>query len=241
MAEKKAEIPRNSSSRPRKGRGKGKNSSPRLVLGLVNILPKVSSSTSSSPHDPSRTSGPFPQLRWFVIFLVIDLEIFNASSKGTDFDFYCWMAWSVHNFVRTSVSLQEAFWILFSYIHMGSTVSKVIGMFSSFFFAWFEVGMMASSALGSKWLAKPLRSPQPRNEGIAIIWGRWPQEAIPGYQSMKEHVTAGLTSGLNLRICLFLLWSPSASGWPTPWKACIVSSLKSIGTIVACKTLTWNK
>ena len=31
MAEKKAEIPRNSSSRPRKGRGKGKNSLPRLV------------------------------------------------------------------------------------------------------------------------------------------------------------------------------------------------------------------
>ena len=46
MAEKKAEIPRNSSSRPRKGRGKGKNSSPRLVLGK--ILPKVSTLTSSS-------------------------------------------------------------------------------------------------------------------------------------------------------------------------------------------------
>ena len=56
MAEKKAEIPRNSSSRPRKGRGKGKNSSPRLVLDLGKILPKVSSSTSSSPDDPSRTS-----------------------------------------------------------------------------------------------------------------------------------------------------------------------------------------
>ena len=57
MAEKKAEIPRNSSSRPRKGRGKGKNSSPRLVLDLGKILPKVSSSTSSSPDDPSRTSA----------------------------------------------------------------------------------------------------------------------------------------------------------------------------------------
>ena len=56
MAEKKAEIPRNSSSRPRKGRGKGRNSSPRLVLNLEKILPKVSSSTSSSLDDPSRTS-----------------------------------------------------------------------------------------------------------------------------------------------------------------------------------------
>merc|ERR1711974_234249 len=53
---KKAEIPRNSSSCPRKGRGEGKNSSPRLVLDLGKILPKVSSSTSSSPDDPSRTS-----------------------------------------------------------------------------------------------------------------------------------------------------------------------------------------
>ena len=34
MAEKKAEIPRNSSSRPRKGRGKVKKSSPHLVLDL---------------------------------------------------------------------------------------------------------------------------------------------------------------------------------------------------------------
>ena len=57
MAEKKAEIPRNSSSRPRKGRGKGKNSSPRLVLDLGKILSKVSSSTSSSLDDTSRTSG----------------------------------------------------------------------------------------------------------------------------------------------------------------------------------------
>ena len=56
MAEKKAEFPRNSSSRPRKGRRKGKNSSPRLVLDLGKILPKVLSSTSSSLDDPSRTS-----------------------------------------------------------------------------------------------------------------------------------------------------------------------------------------
>ena len=56
MAEKKAEIPRNSSSRPQKGRGKGKYSSPRLVLDLGKVLPKVSSSTSSSLDDPSRTS-----------------------------------------------------------------------------------------------------------------------------------------------------------------------------------------
>ena len=56
IAEKKAEISRNSSSRPRKGRGKGNKSSPRLVLDLEKILPKV----SSSPDDPSRTSGWFP-------------------------------------------------------------------------------------------------------------------------------------------------------------------------------------
>merc|ERR1711973_1034054 len=64
MAEKKAEIPRNSSSRPRKDRGKGKNSSPRLVLDLGKILPKVSSSTSSSLDDPSRTSDYC--LFWFI-------------------------------------------------------------------------------------------------------------------------------------------------------------------------------
>ena len=121
-------------------------------------------------------------------------KIFKARSKGTDFDFYCWMAWSVHNFVGTSVSLQEACRILFLYLHMDLLT---IGMFSSFFFAWFEVGMMSSSALGSKWLAMPLRSPQPRNEGIAIIWDRWPQEAISGYPSMNDRVTADLTSGLN--------------------------------------------
>ena len=59
MAEKKAEIPRNSSSRPREGRGKGENSSPHIVLDLVlgKILPKVSSSTMSSLDDSSRTSG----------------------------------------------------------------------------------------------------------------------------------------------------------------------------------------
>ena len=59
------------------------------------------------------------------------------------------MAWSVHNFVGNSVSLQEAFWIFFLYIHMVA-VSMVIGMFPSFFLAWFEVRMMASPALGSK-------------------------------------------------------------------------------------------
>ena len=37
-----------------KAEGKGKI--PRLVLDLGKILPKVSSSTSSSPDDPSRTS-----------------------------------------------------------------------------------------------------------------------------------------------------------------------------------------
>ena len=57
MAEKKAEIPRNSSSRPREGRGKGENSSPHIVLDLGKILPKVSSSTMSSLDDSSRTSG----------------------------------------------------------------------------------------------------------------------------------------------------------------------------------------
>ena len=72
MAEEKAEIPRNSSSRPRKGRGKGKNSSPRLVLDLGKILLKVSSSTSSSPDDPSRTSGAA---------LVVDLFQFSLLSK----------------------------------------------------------------------------------------------------------------------------------------------------------------
>ena len=57
MAEKKAKIPRNSSSHPRKGRGKGKNFLPRLVLDLGKILPMVLS--SSSPDDPSRTSAAF--------------------------------------------------------------------------------------------------------------------------------------------------------------------------------------
>ena len=45
------------SSHPWKGRGKGRNSSPRLVLDLGKILPRVSSSTSSSQDDPSRTSA----------------------------------------------------------------------------------------------------------------------------------------------------------------------------------------
>ena len=60
MAEKKAKIPRNSSSRPRKGRGKGKNSLPRLVLDLGKILLKV----SSSLDDPSRTSAVSLLLSW---------------------------------------------------------------------------------------------------------------------------------------------------------------------------------
>ena len=52
MAEKKAEIPRNSSSCPRKGRGKGKNSSPRLVLArwpLKNLWPRPPLASLSAP------------------------------------------------------------------------------------------------------------------------------------------------------------------------------------------------
>ena len=75
MAEKKAEIPRNSSSRPRKGRGKGKNSSPRLVLDLGKILPKVSSSTSSSPDDPSRTWVLSWGWVWISLFWVLVLRL----------------------------------------------------------------------------------------------------------------------------------------------------------------------
>ena len=118
------------------------------------------------------------------------------------------MAWSVYNFVGTSVSLQEAFRILFLYLHMDSRFqgnSKVIGVFSYFFFAWFEVGMMSSSALGSKWLAMPLRSPQPRNEGIAIIWGRWPQEAIPGYHPWR---TVWQHASLVASTIALALWQP---------------------------------
>ena len=40
-----------------KGQGKGEKLLARLVLDLGKILPKVSSSTSFSPDDPSRTSG----------------------------------------------------------------------------------------------------------------------------------------------------------------------------------------
>ena len=79
MAEKKAEIPRNSSSRPRKGRGKGKNSSPRLVLDLGKILPKGSSSTSSSPDDPSRTSANSIQSPW------LNCVFYNITSTAQKF------------------------------------------------------------------------------------------------------------------------------------------------------------
>ena len=83
MAEKKAKIPRNSSSRPRKGRGKGKNSSPRLVLDLGKILPKVSSSTSSSPDDPSKTSGWVCQSHFYIS--VWDIWIRTRTlNKSTD-------------------------------------------------------------------------------------------------------------------------------------------------------------
>jgi len=60
MAEKKADIPRNSSPRPLKGRGKGKKSSPRLVNDLGKILLKV----SSSLDDPSRSSAVSLPLSW---------------------------------------------------------------------------------------------------------------------------------------------------------------------------------
>ena len=73
MAEKKAEIPRNSSSCPRKGRGIGKNSSPRLVLDLGQILLKVSSLSSSD--DPSRTSGVRTLLFSVNIFFLFWVEL----------------------------------------------------------------------------------------------------------------------------------------------------------------------
>ena len=67
MAEKKAEIPRNFSNLLEKVEEKGKI--PRLVLDLGKILPKV----SSSPDDPSRTSGDFCNFfasQWYSRWLV---------------------------------------------------------------------------------------------------------------------------------------------------------------------------